>query len=160
MEKGTRPASPRVCPGEPRRAAAVKGGVQRTSGSGTELGESLGLVADTGSVEREELGCWERERAELTLASFCKLAGPAGPKHWGAYFLPRSWGPRDQKPMFPSSVVSRGFPPASRQHCLGALERTAPPQPSACALALGLAGRCRGRRLAGGRAGPGAEECR
>lgn len=45
-------------------------------------------------------------------------------------------------------------------HFSKSLEKATKPRPSACALAPGLASRCRGRRLAGGRAGLGAEECR
>lgn len=112
MGKGTCPASPRVCPGELSRAAAVKGGVPRTSGSGTELGGPLGLVAGTGSVEREELGCREREGAELTLASFCKLrTGPAQPRHWGADFLRCIWGPKGSETYVPFLGGLPGLPP-------------------------------------------------
>lgn len=53
------------------------------------------MVAGTGRVEREEPGCRERQGAELTLASFCKLRrGPAQPTHGGANFLPCSRGPK------------------------------------------------------------------
>lgn len=88
------PGEPTCLSRELSGAAAVKGGMPGTSGSGNELGGSLGLVAGTGRVGKEEPGCRERQRAELTLASFCKLRrGPAQPTHGGANFLPCSRGP-------------------------------------------------------------------
>lgn len=125
----------------------LKGGEPGPSGFGTELGRFLGLVAGTGGIGREDLGCWG-QGAELKLVSCVLSTGPVlSPTPvgvgWGnlSSLQPRPQGTRATLRPLPQRYP-RGFSCRQAARVLGALGKAA--RPSACALARGLTGQCRG----------------
>lgn len=94
--------------------------------------------------------------AELKLVSCVLGTGPAlsptsarvgcgpGPGEGGTFFS-ATWSAREEtQATSPFSAISRGFPRRQEARDLGALGKAARPRPSACALAPGRAGQCRG----------------